>query len=192
MAAQGVVEGTVSVSSPAPRRAAARYPGGGSVSTVQSLPVLVWIEGEAGVGATPVRREMAQADTAFAPAGLVVPVGSTVRFPNHDPFFHNVFSYSSAARFDLGRYGRGESKDVTFDEPGIVKIYCEVHESMRAVVVVTPNRHHAVVGEDGSFRLDGVPAGRHTVVVWHADLGSVEEEIEVRDGGVSTLSVRLR
>jgi len=80
------------------------------------------------------------------PAAMVVPVGTTVRFPNQDTFFHNVFSYSGPARFDLGRYPRGESKDVRFDEAGIVKVYCEVHEFMRAVVVVTADANPNAAG----------------------------------------------
>jgi len=196
LAAQGVVEGRVTVTPPPPRRSAHRYPGTAApTGRVQPIPVLAWIEGVV-PGAPPrpasLAPVMAQRDTAFHPAGLVVPMGTTVRFPNQDPFFHNVFSYSGAARFDLGRYPRGESKDVLLEEPGIVRIYCEVHETMRAVVVVTENPFHAVVGEGGSFRLEGVPAGRWTVVVWHADLGSVEREVEVRDGVVSRLSVELR
>jgi hypothetical protein len=127
---------------------------------------------------------MMQHDTAFVPAALVIPVGTTVSFPNTDPFFHNVFSYSRTERFDLGRYPKGVTKSVTFDKPGIVKVYCEVHHFMRAVIVVTENPFHAVVGADGSFRIDGVPAGRYTLVIWHPDLGTVEKSVVVPEGGV--------
>jgi hypothetical protein len=94
---------------------------------------------------------MTQRDTTFVPSVVAVRAGGTVDFPNGDPFFHNVFSYSSAQRFDLGRYPQGESKSVTFDEPGIVELFCEVHEFMRGAVVVTENPFHAVVAEDGRF-----------------------------------------
>ena len=129
---------------------------------------------------------------AFAPAAMVIQTGTTVRFPNEDTFFHNVFSYSAAARFDLGRYPRGESKDVRFDEPGIVKVYCEVHEFMRAVVVVTENPYHAVVGEDGSFSIAGVPAGTYTLVAWHPDVDEVRQTVVVRDGEATRVDVELR
>ena len=109
-----------------------------------------------------------------------------------DSFFHNVFSYSAAARFDLGRYPRGESKEVRFDEPGIAKIYCEVHEFMRAVVVVTDNPFHAVVAEDGTFRLEDVPAGTYTLVAWHPDFDEVEQTVVVRDGSTAAVSLELR
>ncbi len=134
---------------------------------------------------------LAQQDTTFSPNVLVVPVGTTLQFPNRDPFFHNVFSYSSAARFDLGRYPRGESKSVEFDEAGVVKVYCEVHESMRAAVVVVRNPFHAVVASDGSFRIANVPAGRHTLVVWHHDGGVREVQVDVRAGASTTVPVRF-
>ncbi len=128
---------------------------------------------------------MMQHDTAFVPSTLAIPVGTTVSFPNDDPFFHNVFSYSRTKRFDLGRYPKGTAKEVTFDEPGIVKVYCEVHNFMRAVIVVTENPFSSVVAEDGSFRIDGVPPGTYTLVIWHADLGEVEQSVVVpADGAV--------
>jgi len=192
----GVVEGTVTLHLPAPRRSASRYPGGAArPHQVQPVPAVVFIKGA--VAGTPIRTDnatavLAQRDTSFVPAAMLIQVGTTVRFPNEDSFFHNVFSYSGAARFDLGRYPRGEAKDVPFDEPGIVKVYCEVHEFMRAVIVVTENPFHAVVGDDGRFRLEGVPAGTHTLVVWHPDLDEVEQTVVVPDGGNVLLSVELR
>jgi plastocyanin len=192
----GVVEGTVTLHLPAPRRSASRYPGGSArPHPVQPVPAVVFIKGP--VAGSPTRTgnataTLAQKDTAFAPAAMLVQVGTTVRFPNEDAFFHNVFSYSGAARFDLGRYPRGEAKDVQFDEPGIVKVYCEVHEFMRAVIVVTENPFHAVVGEDGRFRLDGVPAGTHTLVVWHPDLDEVEQTVVVSEREAVQVNVELR
>jgi hypothetical protein len=106
-----------------------------------------------------------------------------VAFPNRDPFFHNVFSYSGAARFDLGRYPEGESKSVTFREPGIVRVYCEVHDFMRAAVIVTENPYHARPDAEGRFRIPGVPPGTYTLVGWHADQGTVTEEVTVSEGG---------
>ena len=134
---------------------------------------------------------MTQSDTAFVPSLLVVAVGSEVSFPNADPFFHNVFSYSSTERFDLGRYTKGESKGVVFEEPGIVEVFCEVHEFMRSAVVVVESPHHAVVGDDGRFSIGDVPPGEYTLVIWHADLGTVEQPITVTSGGTVRVSVEL-
>ena len=104
------------------------------------------------------RPRLAQQDTTFVPAALVITVGTTVDFPNRDPFFHNVFSYSKTKRFDLGRYPRGESKEVRFDSPGIVKVYCEVHKSMRSLVAVVESPFHAVADSLGRFVIRDVPS----------------------------------
>ena len=190
----GTIEGRVQLPSTAPRRTASRYPGAAPSSrTAQEIPAVAYIRGTvAGTSAARVANpSLAQEDTTFTPNVLVVPVGTTVQFPNRDPFFHNVFSYSSAARFDLGRYPRGESKAVTFDEPGVVKVYCEVHESMRAAVVVVRNPFHTVVSANGTFRIANVPAGRHTLIVWHHDGGVREVEVNVRAGAASAVQVRF-
>jgi len=134
---------------------------------------------------------MMQSDTAFVPAAVVVTVGNTVSFPNGDPFFHNVFSYSRARRFDLGRYPAGESKDVVFDEPGIIQVFCEVHDFMRGTIVVTENPYYAIVEDDGTFSIVGVPPGDYTLVAWQADHDEVERSVTVTEGGNAHLEVEL-
>ncbi len=126
------------------------------------------------------------------PPVLAIQTGTTVAFPNGDPFFHNVFSYSQVQRFDLGRYPLGESKEVTFDEPGIVKIYCEVHDFMRAAVLVLESAHHAVVADDGSFAIADVAPGDYQLVTWHADLNEQAMSITVRAGETERVEVTLR
>lgn len=192
--ANGTIEGTIEVRQTPPRRTASRYAGAAvAARPIQPLPAVVYIEGA--VPGAPARPRatppsMAQHDTAFVPGVLVVPVGTAVEFPNEDPFFHNVFSYSGPKRFDLGRYPRGESKTVQFDEPGVVNVYCEVHESMRAAIIVVENPFHATVGADGAFRITGVPPGRYRLVAWHADHGTDEAEVEVRAGGTAHVTLR--
>ena len=189
----GVIEGRVTVRERPARRTPSRYAGAGAQAArpVQKIPAVVYLEGRIAGPARPATTVMAQEDTTFAPAVLVVPAGAEVSFPNRDPFFHNVFSYSTAQRFDLGRYPRGEAKTVRFDEPGAVKIYCEVHESMRAAVIVTENPFHAVLGPDGSFRLEGVPAGVHRLVVWHVDEGTETQEVRVPEGGTARVELTI-
>ncbi|MBI4520487.1 MAG: DUF2012 domain-containing protein, partial [Gemmatimonadetes bacterium] len=114
-----------------------------------------------------------------------------VEFPNQDPFLHNVFSYSSPRRFDLGRYPQGESKSVRFDLPGIVKVYCEVHRWMRAAIIVVENPYHAVVAEDGTFAIADVPAGRYELVIWHMDLGEKTVEVVVPAQGTVRIDTTL-
>lgn len=191
-ATAGSIEGVVSVREKPARRTVDRYGGPGAARSVQSISPVVYLKGRTGAGPAPAAAVvMAQEDTTFIPALLVVPVGTTVRFPNRDPFFHNVFSYSSAARFDLGRYPTGESKDVRLEEAGIVKVYCEVHEPMRAAIVVVENEHWAQPDPDGRFRIDDVPAGTYTLVAWHADRGEVEREVRVRPGAVARVELEL-
>ena len=194
-AQSGVIEGRVDLEQQAPRRSASRYPAGGrrGATAVQSVPAIVYLMGAIPGGSSALTAKMVQRDTAFAPAALVVAVGATVDFPNEDPFFHNVFSYSSTHRFDLGRYPQGESKAVTFDQPGIVEVYCEVHDPMRAAVLVVENPFHAIVAADGSFRIEDVPPGEHTVAFWSADhKDTAEETVTVTAGGTTTVEVELR
>ena len=172
---------------PPPKKAAMRYPSGASViKTVESIPTVVFVEGVRPELPLPPPLEgiaIAQKDTMFRPPLVVVPKGTTIDFPNQDPEFHNVFSYSKPKRFDLGRYPKGESKPVTFDKPGVVKIYCEIHPWMRAVVVVVENPFHTVVGADGRFSLRDVPPGTYTLIAWNVDAGSRKVSVTVPPTG---------
>lgn len=196
--ATGSIEGIVTrVERPA-RRVVNRYGGGGNAAArvLQELPTVVYLEGRIEGAAAVTRQasqlELAQQDTSFAPAMLLVPLGASVAFPNRDPFFHNVFSFSPAKRLDLGRYAKGESKTVQFDRAGAVKVYCEVHQFMRAAVIVVENPYHAVVGEDGRFALRDVPAGRHRLVVWHIDQRPHEADVTIIAGAVTQVQVALQ
>ncbi len=102
----------------------------------------------------------------FVPYVLPVLVGTTVSFPNNDPFYHNVFSLSKTARFDLGRYPMGQSKTVRFDHPGIVRVFCEIHSHMSAFILVLSHPYFAATGADGRYRIENVPPGEYDVVVW--------------------------
>jgi len=115
----------------------------------------------------------------FIPRVTAVPLGSSVGFPNRDPVFHNVFSVSPANRFDLGRYREGERRATRFDKPGLVRIYCNVHEQMVAYIMVVETPHYAIAGEDGQFRLASVPEGRGTLTIWHERAGMQRLPIEV-------------
>ncbi len=103
----------------------------------------------------------------FVPRTLTVPVGSTVRFPNQDVILHNVFSVSSKNRFDLGLYRRGDGKSATFEQPGVVRVFCNVHHSMVAYLLVVDTPFYTTPDAEGRFRLDNLPAGPGTLTVWH-------------------------
>lgn len=127
---------------------------------------VLYLEG-AGPAAPAVTVDIAITDKLYAPHVVVVPLGSTVRFPNHDPFNHNVFSTSDGNTFDLGLYGRGETRSHTFAAPGLVRVYCNIHPRMVAYVLVMANRYYAQPAADGRFAIEGVPPGRHRLRVWH-------------------------
>lgn len=188
----GVIEGTLSLRLGPQRRWASRYPGAGPASAkVHPVPAVVYLLGDfPEEGPVTVVRDIVQRDGVFIPGALVVRAGTTVSFPNEDSYFHNVFSYADP-RFDLGRYPEGESREVLFDEPGIVRVYCEIHEFMRAVVLVTEHSFHDVVSEDGTFRIAGVPPGSYTLAAYHPDLGSLEERVVVPEGGTARVTLQL-
>lgn len=130
---------------------------------------VVWFE-PAGAPARPPASDTVDLRTRgkdFDPHVLAVPVGTTVRFPNDDPILHNVFSVSPGNEFDLGLYGPDETRAHRFDESGVVRVFCNVHHSMAAYVVVLDTPLWTRPAVDGSFRLDGVPDGGGLLVVWH-------------------------
>ena len=191
----GVVQGTVEIQRAPPRRRAQRYSAGRAQAAraVQELPAVVFLRGAPQVTAAPGSPEtISQQDTAFVPALLTVSRGATVAFANEDPFFHNVFSYSQAKCFDLGRFPDGQSKSVTFEETGIVKVYCEVHDFMRAIVLVLDTPYHSLVSEDGSFTIRRVPPGTYEMVAWHADFDEQIIPVTVAGGETATVEVTLR
>ena len=103
----------------------------------------------------------------FSPSLLVVPQGSTVRFPNRDTILHNVFSRTPGSTFDFGHYGPGDSKQVVFNKPGLVIVNCNVHHNMRADVVVLATPYYTRPDRNGRYSLTGLPAGPGTLVFWH-------------------------
>lgn len=119
---------------------------------------------------------------AFSPRVAVVPVGGTVEFPNDDPIFHNVFSVSGENRFDLQLYKRPKTGSQTFQHPGLVRVYCNIHPQMSAVVLVRDNPYFTKAAADGSFTIEGVPAGKYTLTAWHDKAGSATQEIAVGPG----------
>lgn len=127
---------------------------------------------------------MAQKDKMFLPSVLAVGVGYTVGFPNLDPFFHNVFSYSKPKQFDLGRYPKGKTETVMFDKPGIVKVFCEIHYSMRAYVHVLNTPYFATSDEKGHFVIRDVNPGKYSLNVWQENLSDLSQAITVTGDSV--------
>jgi plastocyanin len=147
--------------------------------------VVVWIEGPEPAGrsaSSPGRAVMEQAGRRFLPDLVVIPVGGVVSFPNSDPIFHNVFSLSKPQTFDLGNYPKGDTRTVTFKNPGIVYVNCHLHTNMAGAIVVTPNAWNAKADRAGRFELRDVPPGDYTVVAWHKAAGYFRKQIRIARG----------
>lgn len=151
---------------------------------------VIWLEGR-GSRATPVRMEMSLDARQFHPRVVVVPVGSTISFPNQDPFNHNVFSLSEPNSFDLGLYAQHESHDKRFTRPGLVRVYCNIHPRMSAFIIVRDNGWFTKPSADGSFTIANVPPGSYTLKIWHERTPDFEQQITVPAGGLAGLDFSL-
>jgi plastocyanin len=145
-----------------------------------AAPVVVYAEPSS--GAAPAREtrpvSLSQRNKAFAPRVLGVPVGTVVNFPNDDDIFHNVFSLSPGHAFDLGLYRAGASKSRTFATPGVVRIFCNIHPQMTALVVAVPTPWIVTAGADGAWRLD-LPPGRYRISALSERAAPVTAEVTV-------------
>jgi len=134
--------------------------------------------------------QLVQKDKMFHPSILVIPVGGRVEFPNHDPFFHNVFSLFDGKRFDLGLYESGTTRFVQFDKPGISFIFCNIHAEMSAVVIALATPYYAISDARGELVMAHVPPGRYRLQLFHSSvapdtLRSQTREITVTPGETS-------
>jgi plastocyanin len=153
----------------------------GVLSTNPPVAV-VYLAGMFPKPATPPQAEIRQKDLTFLPSLLPVQVGTKVSFPNLDDTYHNIFSFSPPKRFDLGRYRSDERPvpSVVFDLPGLVTLRCDIHEHMRALILVLETPHFVLTDADGSFRLTGVPAGRYTLKAWIDSRTTREQTVELQ------------
>ncbi|QNI35037.1 hypothetical protein H7849_16660 [Alloacidobacterium dinghuense] len=136
---------------------------------VQSSGVVIWlnpISDDPPASAKPGHFRLVQKDKSFHPHLLVIPLGSSVDFPNMDPFFHNVFSQFNGKRFDLGLYEEGSNKTVRFDHEGVSYIFCNIHPEMSAVVISLATPYVGVSSQQGGFELHDVPQGTYEMHVW--------------------------
>jgi plastocyanin len=189
----GPIRGHVEIGVPisARRPTSAAYPGrsvpAAALAPVSELRnVVVYLRNAPPRPLPPVHAEIRQHDETFLPRVVAVPVGSIVDFPNDDPIYHNVFSLSSASKFNLGRYPQGKSKSVKFDKPGLVRVFCDIHSHMSATVLVFNHPWFAVPDESGRFELPEVPAGDREITAWHERLGDTSLVVRVDSGRSAT------
>src|SRR5580698_712708 len=163
---------------------------------------VVWLNPVAGATLETPRQDaskipqLVQKNKSFQPSLVVIPVGGKVELPNHDPFFHNVFSLFEGKRFDLGLYESGTTRFVQFDKPGISFIFCNIHEQMSAVVIALPTPYYAISDARGDISIPDVPPGRYQLQVFHSSvapdaLRAMSREITVGPDDTSIGSVTL-
>jgi hemoglobin len=129
------------------------------------------------------QRVIEQRERQFAPRFMAIPLGSTVSFPNFDPIYHNVFSLSAARRFDLGIYKNGETREVTFNKEGIIRLGCNLHANMSASLVVVGAPHYVVVDASGKFKFRSLAPGKYTMKSWSdRSAEPVTQSIEITPG----------
>ncbi len=155
---------------------------GGVLSTQPPLAV-VYLDGSFPQPASLPTKQVTQKDLTFIPALLPIRVGTKVEFPNLDDTYHNIFSYSPAKRFDLGRY-RPEERPIpseVFDQPGLVTLRCDIHEHMRGLILVLNSPYFVMTDTSGHFRLSGLPAGHYTLKAWVDSRTTREKPVDLRN-----------
>ena len=177
--AQGVVAGQVTML----ERSGAR--------TTDLANAVIWLESRGAAPDAPGRTQIVMESRTYVPRVRVVPVGSSVAFPNQDPFRHNVFSKAGPSEFDLGLYARGESREARVARAGVYPVFCNIHAQMVAFIVAVPTSYVAQPNPDGRFSIEAVPAGTYTVHVWHDRAGEHTREVRVEAGGRADASVQL-
>lgn len=149
------------------------------------------LAGPSGSARFAVNKVMGQRNIQFAPGTLVVPVGTTVSFPNYDKVRHHVYSFSKAKKFELKLFGRDESRSVTLDAPGTVAVGCNIHDQMRGFIRVVDAPFAGLSDAGGRLTLDGVPGGRLQLVVWHPSVRARDQEVRVTAAAGAPMVVRL-
>ena len=149
-----------------------------------------------GMAAPGKRAVMLQKDKTFSPHILAVQAGSLVEFPNADPIFHNAFSSYNGQVFDIGLYPPGTTRSVKFARPGVVRVFCNIHASMSALIVVIASPYFATTKQDGTFNIAGIPPGEYNLTVFHeraseATLAALGRKITVGPDGASLPNIMI-
>jgi plastocyanin len=181
VAAQGSVSGRVTLLEKAGQK------------TTDLANAVVWLEPLAGNSTRPkaTKVEVEMKDRQFSPHVRVVPAGSTIDFPNQDVIKHNTFSTTPGSSFDLGLYGRGQTKSHQFTKVGAIPVYCNIHATMTSFVVVVPTQWFAQAGIDGRWMVTDVPPGAYELHVWHERAPKQTARVQVTAGRVDLPDMQL-
>lgn len=189
----GIEPAPSEVAPPPPRRSSTKKKRGSIRGTVRGTKGAAYvyirdIRGKLQRG----KQVIAQSGRQFNPRWMVIRKGTTIEFPNKDNIYHNVFSNSPYASFDLGIYRKGDdAKSFRFMRPGLIDVFCNMHAKMTAEVLVVPNRYYAKVGGGGKFSLEGVPPGRHEIVAWGPGMQPTASWVDVPAGDAADVQLSL-
>lgn len=187
--AQCAVEGKVTLSrtrsTPVMKKRYEIVTKGGVMSTNPPLAV-VYLEGLFAKPSAPPVKQIIQKEFMFFPTLLPVQTGTKVEFPNLDDTYHNVFSFSPAKRFDLGRYRSDETPipSQVLDKTGLITLRCDIHEHMRGIILVLDTPYFVVSDADGGFQLKNLPPGDYKLKAWISSRTTLEKPITLSSGSV--------
>jgi plastocyanin len=161
--------------------------------------VVVWLDPLSGAPVVPAgagHSQMVQKNKTFTPHVLAVTVGTVVDFPNFDPIFHNAFSNYNGQIFDIGLYAPGTTRSIAFHRQGVVRVFCNIHPSMSAVIVVLKSPYFSISGKNGAFDVSAVPRGWYRLHVFHErateqTLASLTRAVEVGQAPVELAPIEL-
>jgi plastocyanin len=159
-------------------------------STVEDVVVYVAWAGAAGPAAR-APATVNQRNRRIIPRVTAIQVGTEVHFPNQDDVFHNLFSLSDPKKFNLGRYPPGQSESEVFNAPGVVRLFCDIHSEMSAVILVLETPFFTRPAADGSYQIPNLPAGTHAVIAWHDRAPPDTVLVTVADGRVAQADFSL-
>ena len=196
LTAGGTVEGKLLVEAMKPSPSRPGYlpsPTKQPVLKPESAPAIVYLERDDGVYPLTKTNEtvrIRQSGYQFRPSMVAIQTGTKVDFPNLDEEFHNVFSCSKAKHFDLGRFRKEEaSPEVLFNKPGVVKIYCEIHQHMRCFVVVLDTPWFVKTDAEGKFSLNNIPPGDYSLKIFQPSERLIQQRVTVTDGQTNTVNL---
>jgi plastocyanin len=174
----GTVKGTITVKA-------------GASAKKDRKGVVIYLENVPGTPPKQKNATIKQREKQFDPPLTIVVKGTTIDFPNEDKIFHNVFSVSRPARFDLGLYKSGTAKSVEMKRSGVVDVYCNIHPDMIAKVKVLDNGFYTISGPDGKFEIQGIPAGEYPIVAWLPTGGEVSGKVTIKAGEAASVDLEV-